>query len=255
MSRRNSILKTAKAACLSATVAGALLATTSLAHADGYSAPRSYAPAGTAIDWSGFYVGVHAGWAATDADTKYNPAGTTFDVTSYDGIYGGHIGYQRQLGVIVLGIEAGISATFDDNKGSSPCPDVQYSCSQGLQDYIFTVGGRLGFAAGHLMPYLTLGYAHTSLAYSALGGPNPETAETDHHGIYAGAGLDWMIRDNWILGIEYRNYRFFDEKQMPINLLTGGTGYPYVVEPSADSISVRLSYKFGHRHEHYEPLK
>jgi outer membrane immunogenic protein len=207
------------------------------------------------VNWSGFYFGVHSGYSWADVDSKFI-AGTVFDVSTSGGIYGGHIGLQRQLGVLVLGVETGLSGFFGDNEGNVTCPDPQFTCRQRFEDTLFTVGVRAGVPVGHLMPYVTLGYANAKLGYSAVG-PDVEVGDTRHHGTYIGAGLDWMIRSNWVLGAEYRSYRFHDDTRTPtIVSLTPPIGPPhrYTSEATADSFLLRLSYQFGHRAE-VVPLK
>ena len=209
------------------------------------------------VNWGGVYIGGQVGAVSSDIDTRFI-AGTGFGVTADDGIWGGHLGYQRQVANIVLGVETGIFATFNDKSGSISCPDPQFVCQGNLKDALFTVGGRLGFAFEHLMPYITLGYAHGTFGYTA-DGPRREIGTTDHHGVYAGAGLDWMVRDNWILGIEYRGYRFADATNTPVIVspanLAGQPGNRYTQEPTSDTFTFRVSYKFGRAPEHYEPLK
>src|SRR4051812_26482961 len=72
-------------------------------------------------DWSGFYIGVHAGYGDPNYDGVFDssnlpaePSGAAFakDITA-DGFIGGiHAGYNVQTGKLVWGVEA--DATFLD---------------------------------------------------------------------------------------------------------------------------------------------
>src|SRR5437660_648005 len=72
-------------------------------------APRYIEPA---ADWTGWYMGVHAGaaWQQTSANVLENdefPFGSTFSKTGFIG--GGQIGYNWQRGNFVFGLEGDIS--------------------------------------------------------------------------------------------------------------------------------------------------
>src|SRR3978361_1619505 len=73
--------------------------------------------------WTGFYVGVNAGYGFSDNDRNngsYYGAGTTYygNDSSRDGfVGGGQIGYNYQIGNFVIGIEA--DAQYADLGGRS----------------------------------------------------------------------------------------------------------------------------------------
>jgi outer membrane immunogenic protein len=62
-----------------------------------------------AYNWTGFYVGGHAGWAWTDT-TSTDPRANQ-NLISNNGIGGGQVGYNWQIGTWVLGVEAQASWT------------------------------------------------------------------------------------------------------------------------------------------------
>ena len=213
--------------------------------------------------WSGLYIGAQGGWMSADVDTKFL-AGTVFDVTADDFGLGGFIGFQRQYGNIVLGVEGGVLFGLGDGEGSVTCPSPLYTCSQSFDGPIYTVGGRLGFPTGAIMPFITLGYAHGSFEHTALDasgiglGDQPQSGTTDHHGIYMGGGIDMHLRDNLLIGFEYRHYRFRDETTTATIIDGPDVGLPgnsYTTEPSVDTLTLRLTYKFGAREEAVAPLK
>ena len=112
-----------------AAAAGALIAFSGSALADGVPGPYSAPVMLQVFDWSGFYVGLNGGWAQThtgwtwDTPTGGNglcnglPGCTGITNTSHthnEGILGGQIGIQQQFGVFVLGGEAAVDETLGD---------------------------------------------------------------------------------------------------------------------------------------------
>src|SRR5437870_5545658 len=87
-------------------LAGAL--GTSAAIADGYE-PRLYHGVSAELIWTGFYAGGHIGGAWSDTQWA-NVSLTGESVTNNtNGIFGGgQVGYNRQFGPIVLGVEASL---------------------------------------------------------------------------------------------------------------------------------------------------
>lgn len=80
-------------------------------------------------DWSGVYAGLHAGFVMDGTEEK---------------IAGVHIGYRRQSGSFVYGIEAG--ATMGDLKDPK------------LENTLFDITGSLGIAIDRLLVYGKGGY-------------------------------------------------------------------------------------------------
>jgi outer membrane immunogenic protein len=227
--------------------------------------------------WSGFYVGVHGGhadgdWdgklttsnAATDGfttdplSTGYNGAGRTLGADG--GIYGVQVGYNKQSGKFVFGIEADISRADFDGKETFSTNIVEGSdffIAEGDidkthtfdLDYFATIRGRLGYTYGRFMPYITGGLAfgetEAKLNVNFLDFAFSE-AKTDasHVGYAVGAGIEASIGGNWSLKAEYlyvdlgeENYRFkFD-----------GNSDGFDADLSFDVVRVGLNYKFGAR--------
>src|SRR5262249_39333669 len=144
-----------------------------------------------------------------------------------------HIGLQHQFGVIVVGVEGGWASTLRDREDRTTCPDQNplHNCSARLND-ILTVGGRLGYAAGRWMPYITGGYANAGFDFNGraanAGAPGAagattlvETAHVRSGGWYIGGGVEWAISPGWTTGLEYRHYEFGTETTNAYNPATG----------------------------------
>ncbi|MFN3891566.1 MAG: outer membrane protein [Beijerinckiaceae bacterium] len=158
--------------------------------------------------WTGFYVGVHGGYAtkfkgnlSVDAfndknTTNDNPNDEAYGFASRsykggDGFFGGaHLGYNWQAGQFVFGLVTDISfgdqslktqnvAVYTDVTGGQEFFD-SYATGQGKVEWFGTTRIRLGYDAGSFMPFLTGGVAYggvkaygSTLQDGSLGqGPN-----------------------------------------------------------------------------------
>ena len=105
--------------------------------------------------WSGFYIGPSAGWANADIDfpgAPAHPAGPPRQ-TLEGAVLGGQIGYNWQINGLVLGVEA--DASWGDLGGT--VKDGNYMTETQSIDWMGSVRGRVGYAFGSLLPYLTAG--------------------------------------------------------------------------------------------------
>jgi len=145
------------------------------------------------FDWTGFYVGVNAGYGWGKSNYDF---GTELDRISTKGaLVGGTIGYNYQVGQVVFGIEGDMD--WQDAKGSGPC-------LAGLCDtksrWIATARGRLGYAFDRFMPYVTGGAAFADLRTSIPGvGVNSDTRT----GWTVGGGAEYAFAPNWTVKAEY----------------------------------------------------
>jgi outer membrane immunogenic protein len=111
-------------------------------------------------DWSGPYIGLNAGFGATDyrfGETIANDTAPTITMNGPMG--GGTLGYNWNINDIVLGVEADIAITgiqggFQNSLGYGCDPD----CHNKL-DMFGTGRLRIGKPIGNIMPFLTAGIA------------------------------------------------------------------------------------------------
>ena len=153
-----------------------------------YKAPPPYLPAYT---WSGFYLGVNGGGGF--GRSTWDTTGS-FDISG--GLVGGTIGYNYQIGPAVLGIEGDID--WSDIRGTNTA-----ACLGGCQtsdSWLSTVRGRLGYAAGRFMPFVTGGAAFGDIRASTPGLPG---ATQVNAGWTVGAGLEFAAIGNWTVKAEY----------------------------------------------------
>ena len=254
MRRRNLLLAGAKYLFVAGIVTSAFAATSPAVHADGM-APRAAAMQAP-TNWSGFYVGTQSGYTWSSIDGSFSNGGTgTFSIDhDTEFAWGLMLGVQHQIGNVVLGVEGNWLSMIVNNPGSTACPNPLLVCTSRIDD-ILSVGGRLGWAMGHWMPYVSGGYASSSFSYRAndvaVIAPATtllarEDGRTRNDGWYIGVGFDMVVAPGWTTGLEYRHYDFGDQSTttftaqapqgVPIETLTQSA--------TVDTIALRLTYKW-----------
>jgi len=113
------------------------------------------------------------------------------------GLVGGTVGYNYQYDRAVFGVEGDIDwANINGGTTTAGCP---LGC-QTKDTWLSTVRGRLGYAAGRFMPFVTGGGAFGDIRAStpALAGGN-----TTNAGWTVGAGIEFALVGNWTAKAEY----------------------------------------------------
>ncbi|MFA6967781.1 outer membrane beta-barrel protein [Bosea sp. (in: a-proteobacteria)] len=177
--------------------------------------------------WTGFYVGANAGYGFGNVNAGTVFGGRTVSIGDLDGfVGGGQVGYNYQVGQIVLGAEADFQGA-DLSTGSNAFGDSVRT------EYFGTVRARVGFAVDRFLPYITGGWAYGNVK-TTIGGLG--STDKTHTGGYAiGGGLEYAFTNNWTAKVEYL-YVDLGEK----NVLNSG------VKVGTDFSVVRagLNYKF-----------
>jgi outer membrane immunogenic protein len=183
------------------------------------------------FSWTGFYVGVHAGygWGRGTAST-----GVFSSSGDMDGGFGGaQIGANWQTGALVLGIEA--DAAFADIGNSQP---VLGLTGRGEIDALGTVRGRVGMAWDRALLYGTggLAWANTDLSLNPGGFSETQT----HIGWTAGVGLEYALSQNWSAKVEYLYMDFGSENYLPA-VVAGGVAF----DSHVHTVKFGINYRFG----------
>lgn len=165
------------------------------------------APAHAAVyDWTGFYLGAHVGYGTGSLGPAANPHPLqgVFFPPSITGLIGGYqAGYNRQLpNNLVVGAELDVS--FGSPTDVPRFVPASYDTTV---DYIATARGRLGYAMGTWMPYVTGGFAwgRTHVNLNDFGFVVPPRRDITHLGWTAGLGVEAAVGGNWTVKAEY-NY-------------------------------------------------
>jgi outer membrane immunogenic protein len=142
--------------------------------------------------WSGFYIGINGGGgfgsSTWDSAGGFNTSG---------GVVGGTIGYNYQVGPAVLGVEGDID--WSGIKGTTTNAGCPAGCTTS-DSWLSTVRGRLGYAAGRFMPYVTAGGAFGNINAST---PGLAGGSATNAGWTVGAGLEFAIAGHWTAKAEY----------------------------------------------------
>jgi len=216
-----------KMLCISSAVAIIAAGAASAADLPTRKAPPAYVPvAAPYYNWTGFYVGVNGGYGLGDSATFGQPDG---------GLVGGTVGYNYQIGQIVLGAE-----------GDWDFSDLQHDRGNALanyrirQDDIITARARVGWALDRTLLYVTGGYAgvHERGSYfDPVTGLSASQSRWRDGGAI-GLGAEYAITNNVTAKAEYL--------YLPLGSKTYFGGTPYgATSSSGDSLfRVGLNYKF-----------
>jgi outer membrane immunogenic protein len=218
-------------------------------------------PLPTALNWTGAYVGVEAGYGwvgetQTFLDTDgfaVDPTGTTYN-TNRSGFLGGFdAGYNYQIGQFVLGAEG--SFDFTGIKGESVTNSILYPTlgltvdEHGKTDWYATLTGRVGFAIDPALLYVKGGAVWSQQEYGGnvtLAGFAPTVYPNFNDtrvGWTIGTGVEYAFTKNVSAFAEY-DYLDFGTKTYHITDSAGATHTTYSVKTDANLAKVGLNYRF-----------
>jgi outer membrane immunogenic protein len=196
-------------------------------------------PVYTMYNWSGFYIGGHAGGGWGTADFTVGTTTLSRDANGFVG--GGHVGINWQSGQWVFGLEGAVSFLNNNDSGACTFGTTAITACSDEMKHFWRAGGRVGFATGQTGNWLIYGMGgfaraqlETSLTIAGV-----TVGDTNHHaGWYAGGGVEWGVTPNFVLGVEGYVARLGDE--------TVGTGaFTRNIDLDFAVVQARASYKFN----------
>nr|WP_029074036.1 outer membrane protein [Kaistia adipata] len=217
------------------------------------------------FNWTGFYVGVHAGIGGGNFDTSFReyeyeegPADFAFSGYGYDfsdnafGAFGGaQIGYNYQFATNwVVGAEADIAASGIKAEHNETYSDGWFENNEAKIDWFGTLRGRLGYAWDNVLFYGTGGAAYGKVKLSGSYGYNDDDtwgsfSESDTKwGWTIGAGVEYGITKNITLKTEYL---YVDLGSVTANNADFNWDYDngdVSVDTAFHTLKVGLNYKF-----------
>ncbi|MBR1213763.1 outer membrane beta-barrel protein [Bradyrhizobium sp. JYMT SZCCT0180] len=219
-------------------------------------------PVATVYDWTGLYIGAHAGWAGADRTFErtfiggetINP-GFSQHPNGFAG--GGQIGFNRQTGNWVWGLEADISGTKQRSSTTVAGPIIPFFAQTTHTydvsiDWTASLTGRLGYAWDRWMLYGKGGAAVMQETYG-LRAPGLFPPDSPYHnakvprlGWTVGAGVENAFLDNWSWKAEY-NYMRFDGNDSITNVhsLRALAGVTSHTEVNLHLVKAGINYRFG----------
>lgn len=231
-----------------ATVAAATMAVGLFTTAS-YAAPDFASDFG---DWNGVYIGANAGGGmANSTITDYqnwilNYTGGDLSQSGWGALAGGTIGYNKQFGHFVFGLEGDMQwANLNADRTLNPGPEVEI---KGDLDWFATVRARAGLAEGPVLAYVTGGIAIGSpkynygwINYSPLPDPSYHASKSETQvGLAAGAGVEYAFARQWSAKFEYMYLGFPSVSET----FTSGLPANYDFKSSYQIIRAGLNYRF-----------
>ncbi len=227
------------------------------------------------VSWTGFYLGGTLGYGWADGKIDSYTADTGAFLLGFnnrpEGVLGGFEGgYNWEVPPhvfsstipVVIGIEADVSATGQEDTTYQPRPSVPLDVSSLKQsiDWIETIRGRIGIPVGSVLPFFTGGAAfaqadgtNTQVSCGSTNCFSNNPPGTHEHfssslsGWVVGGGAEYAISANWSAKIEYLRIEF---NQISVN----APAFNRVVKEDIadDVVRVGVNYRFN---TVYESLK
>lgn len=228
-----------------------------------------YAPVMAPIfTWSGFYAGVNAGAAFSANDVKVSgtsantiasiaaarrPAAFSSDKTGFIG--GAQIGYNYQIGSMVLGAETDLMYTGLKTNSAFVGTSGASSTFRQEMGYLGTLRARAGVAFDRFMVYGTGGLAygevknHANFFNAAVPGQLDYTGtrRDTQVGYTIGGGLEYAFTNNLSAKAEYLYYDLGKKNNSIVPTAFGPAGGSYTSrnETSGQIVRAGLNYRFN----------
>jgi outer membrane immunogenic protein len=151
--------------------------------------------------WTGLYIGLNAGYAGAKVSETLSGALSGSTSMSMPGAVGGaQLGYNYQLGRVVMGFEADFDGSMATR--SLTVPGIMSATAQ--IPWIGTLRGRLGYAFDRYLLYATAGGAANQLISTVNVGAIGSANTTFTHGAWTvGGGLEAAISQDFSVRVEY----------------------------------------------------
>lgn len=211
-------------------------------------------PAGPVYNWTGLYVGGHMGgaWARNDWTSTSGLLATLTENGTFpgagdaQGLLGGvQVGYNVQMGALVAGLEASISAA--DIDGYAKCGWDGGTSSLSCRDTINSLGllaARLGWASGDVLVYGKAGaaWADATATLQATDSVISHSNSGTRWGWMLGAGVEYALGGNLSAFAEYNHIDFGTQT---LGFTASAGPFTADLQQQVDSVRMGLNYRFG----------
>jgi outer membrane immunogenic protein len=160
-------------------------------------APVAYIPVAPAFSWTGFYVGLNAGYAFGQSNWT-SPLGSIGWFNVNGALAGGTIGGNYQIGQLVVGAEGDFD--WQNVRGSLVGGNRAFASCASASNWVGTFRGRVGYAFDRVLLYATGGGAVANVKASLNALPWASSTEL---GWSSGFGVEVAMTDNWTAKAEY----------------------------------------------------
>lgn len=195
-------------------------------------------PVAYGYNWSGVYVGAHAGGGFGErCFTDFGAGDGCHDKDGFLG--GGQIGFNVQSGQFVFGAE--FSGSWADITGShTSVLDAPATYHSDLNT-ILLFTGRVGMAFDRTLLYVTGGGAWTRNKFEYNDGGFVSSNTQNRTGWTVGAGIEYGLAPNWSIGVQY-NYVDLGDKN--VNFV-GADNFTVKSDSHVHLATARLNYRFN----------
>ena len=223
----------------------------------------------SAQTWAGFYIGGYVGGTWSDnvtvtelgspAGGGYNAIGDTWSYGLGSSMIGGlTVGYNHQMGTIVVGAEAEGGYLRLSGSASSPLSVDTVSKTE-VGDWYALLAARLGFSVGPALIYAKGGAALLSVKSTLIdscfaggcGGATVAASGGNSVGLTwaGGGGLEVALGANWSVKGEYL-YLAASDSYIVSGPGFAGAGFPRIFQwnhdvPGVHTAKLGLNYRFG----------
>lgn len=209
-----------------------------------YDCPVEPAPVMAPPNWTGPYIGLHAGYFGPSFGGQYND-GTLLDFDDLESgglMAGGQLGYLHQYhNNVVVGAEISGSYVGGDDSIADADPDT----ANGEVDWVGEARLRLGYAVYEgdtpILPYVTGGVAMAGYEAAITGGGATQNVDETAFGGVVGGGVEVMIDPSISAGVEGLYYFFEDDTA--VNLAGAAAGDSIDLD-GAWGLRAKLNYRF-----------
>jgi outer membrane immunogenic protein len=213
-------------------------------------------------DWTGFYIGLHAGGQfghSEDVDHDYNvgfanvPPNKPWGYSESGFVGGGQVGYNWQWRWLVLGTEIDAGYMNLDGSGIEPGSPVEVGAPNGDtrgrsdSDFYTTFRGRLGLALNCWLIYATGGAIGVNYETRVDDNTEPvllHASKTEFDwGYTVGGGIERKIGRHWSVKAEYLYFNLDDQSFSGTDSLFGNR-FDFRGETEGHIVRGGLNYKF-----------
>lgn len=198
-------------------------------------------PVASTYDWSGPYLGVHAGYLWGDVDVDYEDLGGGGEI---DGFIGGGLGgLNFQSDNLVFGVEGDFGLTGADGNGVACMGD--FDCATEIYSYDMDwnahLRARVGLAMDRTLIFIAGGLAIAEHELGAVYGNLMTGSGTEtHYGFTIGGGAEYAMTDNLLLRLEY----LYDDYGKERYNFGEDADDHYDADITAHTVRAALSYAF-----------
>ncbi|HEY2534430.1 MAG TPA: TonB-dependent receptor [Xanthobacteraceae bacterium] len=203
-----------------------------------------------AVNWTGVYLGVNAGFSFGGSDWTDSVTGTSSGSFGTSGFaFGGTLGANYQAHSWVFGLEADGDWADASGFGTFTTTSTSSLCAGGCltnNTWLTTVRGRVGYAFDRFLVYGTGGAAFGNVRANFSNDPVSSATET---GWTAGAGVEVALTPHWSAKAEYLFVDLGNGSCTTDCAIQNPNGPPLIpnvaVKFNESLVRVGIDYKFG----------